>query len=322
MIWKSSGKQGLHHGPIEMHKFTNSPVLLITYKRIDTTKKVLEAIRKARPKKLYFASNAARPDIPEEVHKVEAVRSLIKTIDWPCEIHTLFRNNHLSAKYSVSSAIDWFFEQEEEGIILEDDCLPHASFFQFCDELLVHYRNDQRIGMISGDNLQFGFKLNDDSYYFSNFNHIWGWASWRSRWQSDYDVEMQFWPMIRDEGRIKDWYGSNVIQEVFSDIFQKVYEGKIDTWDYQWNFCSRLSGRIAIMPNVNLISNIGFGPEATHTTENTVMANIGLEQMDFPLKHPVGIFASNVLDGRMYSGYGQQKLISRVKSLIKKIIGR
>jgi hypothetical protein len=305
-----------------MTKKKGAAVLLITYRRFDTAQKVFEAIRIAKPVKLYFASNAARSDKPDESEKVETVRSLVKLVDWPCEVYTLFRTDHLSAKHSISSAIDWFFQHEEQGIILEDDCVPHPSFFRFCDELLKRYRDDQRVGMISGNNFQFGYRLNDDSYYFSNCSYIWGWASWRTRWQSDYDVEMKYWPTIRDEGRINDWFGSQMEQDFYADMFEKTYQGEIDTWDYQWNFCNRLKGRIAVMPNVNLVSNIGFGAEATHTKDVSALANMSLEEMIFPLKHPVGFFASVTLDGLSHRLSRKQNIFNRVKSKIARIIGR
>jgi hypothetical protein len=216
--------------------------------------------------------------------------------------------------------LDWVFEQVEEAIILEDDCLPHPTFFRFCQELLLKYREDQRVGMISGDNFQFGYRLNDDSYYFSNFNHIWGWASWRSRWENDYDVDLKQWPKIRQEKRVNDWFGNKDQQDSFADAYEKVYQEKIDTWDYQWNFGSRLNGRIAVMPNINLISNIGFGDDATHTTAGSVLANIEAEEMIFPLKHPKAVFASITLDNRFSNRFSKISLHQRLNAFFRKIL--
>jgi hypothetical protein len=219
----------------------------------------------------------------------------------------------------VSSGLDWVFEQVPEAIILEDDCLPHPTFFRFCQELLERYRDDERVGMISGDNFQFGYTINDDSYYFSNINHIWGWASWRSRWQSDYDVNLKDWPKISNENRFLDWFGTKVEQENFAEILEKVYQGKIDTWDYQWQYASLVNGRVAVMPNINLISNIGFGVGATHTTEQSQFANIPALPINFPLKHSPTVFASRALDSRFWQlAYGKS-LIGRIKFQLKKI---
>ena len=278
-----------------------TPVAFIIFNRPDTTERVFAEIAKAKPPKLLVVGDGARINREGEAAKVAATRAIIDRVDWPCEVLTNFSETNMGCKRRVSSGLDWVFEQVEEAIILEDDCLPHPTFFRFCQELLEKYRDDQRVGMISGDNFQFGHRLNDDSYYFSNYNHIWGWASWRSRWQHDYDVDLKHWPKIRDEGRVADCAGTKTEQDSLIDTFEKVHQGKIDTWDYQWNFGSRLNGRIAVMPNVNLISNIGFGAGATHTTGGSVLADMNVEEMRFPLKHPVAVFASLGLDARYFN---------------------
>ena len=296
-----------------------TPVAFIIFNRPDTTERVFAEIARARPPKLLVVGDGARANRDGEAVKVAATRDIINRVDWPCEVLTNFSEVNLGCKVRVSSGLDWVFEQVPEAIILEDDCLPHPTFFRFCEELLERYRNDQRVGMISGDNFQFGHRLNDDSYYFSNINHIWGWASWRSRWQNDYDVDLKHWPKMRDEGRVADWFGSATEQDFFIDTFANVYQGKIDTWDYQLNFCNRLNGRIAAMPNVNMISNIGFGVDATHTTGRSEFSNMAVEAIQFPLKHPVAIFASHTLDSLFNKRAIQPTLNKRVINIINKI---
>jgi hypothetical protein len=176
--------------------------------------------------------------------------------------------------------------------------------------------------MISGNNFQFGQPLNDDSYYFSNISHIWGWASWRDRWQHDYDVSMIQWPKIRDGGRVADWVKTKSEQYFLSENFEKVFKGKIDTWDYQWSFGARLNGRISVMPNVNLISNIGFGIDATHTKRGNELAGMLVEEMNFPLKHPFEFFASTTLDHAFHKRFNQKSIIHRIGSKIKNILSR
>ncbi len=290
-----------------------TPVAFIIFNRPDTTERVFSEIAKAKPPKLLVIGDGARTNREGEAAKVAATRAIIENVDWPCEVLTNFSETNLGCKRRVSSGLDWVFEQVEEAIILEDDCLPHPTFFQFCEELLERYRSDQRVGMISGDNFQFGRRLNNDSYYFSNINHIWGWATWSSRWQRDYDLAMTHWPKIRNEGRIADLANTKTEQEYLTDIFEKVYQNKIDTWDYQWNFGSRLNGRIAVMPNVNLISNIGFGAEATHTTATSILADMALEDMRFPLKHPVEMFASRILDQQTFNKHYRESIVQRFK---------
>jgi hypothetical protein len=292
----------------------NTAVLLVVFNRLDTTKHVLQSIRCAAPSRLYIASDGARANKKGEVSDVNGVREyILNNIDWKCDVKTYFSEDNAGCKNGVSNAINWFFEHEEEGIILEDDCVAHPSFFRFCQELLEKYKNDQRIGMISGDNFQFGHKLNDDSYYFSNHTHIWGWASWRNRWVNDYDVFMTQWPKIRDEKRMLDWFGSSAEQIFFADLFEKVHQNKIDTWDYQWNFANRINGRVTVIPNVNLISNIGFGEGATHTAEVSVLADMETEEMVFPLSHPKGIFASLVLDSRYFNKFIAHSFLGKIK---------
>jgi hypothetical protein len=220
---------------------------------------------------------------------VAATRSIIKRVDWDCEVMTNFSDVNMGCKARVSSGIDWVFEQVEEAIILEDDCLPDPTFFRFCQEMLDRYRLDLRIGMISGDNFQFGRNRNQDSYYFSKYVHVWGWASWRNRWKDTYDVELKKWPLIRDGKWLFDILGNAKEASEWMAIFNNTFQRKVDTWDYQWVFANWIEGRINVMPNVNLVSNIGFNQNATHTVSLTPLANIAVAPMIFPMVHPVGM---------------------------------
>jgi hypothetical protein len=276
-----------------------TPVAFIIFNRPDTTERVFAEIAKAKPTKLLVVADGPRQHKEGEAEKVKATRAIIDRVDWPCEVLTNYSEDNLGCKVRVSSGIDWVFEQVEEAIILEDDCLPDPTFFRFCQEMLERYRNDQRIGMISGDNFQFGKKRNNDSYYFSKYVHIWGWATWRDRWQGSYDVELKKWPIVKDEKWLKDMLRSKNESTRWLEIFENLYKGKIDTWDYQWMFCLWLSGRINVMPNVNLISNIGFGDNATHTTNDSEIANLEIQKLLFPLTHPIGIFAN--IDADIYT---------------------
>jgi hypothetical protein len=228
-------------------------VLFLVFNRLDETVRVFEAIREAKPPRLYLASDGARLNVPGETEQVEAVRDyLMSAIDWDCEINTLFRDSNLGCKYAVSSAITWFFENEEQGIILEDDCLPSISFFWFCEELLDKYKDDLRVWLISGDNFQDGVRRGDASYYFSKFNHIWGWASWATRWSS-YDVEMKTFEQFSLEHRISSVFSEIREQNHWMSTFSQVYQGKIDTWDYQWNYTVLSNNGLSVIHNINLI---------------------------------------------------------------------
>ena len=266
-----------------------TPVAFIIFNRPNTTERVFSEIAKAKPKKLLVIADGARKNKLGEAEKVAATRAIIERVNWDCEVLTNFSDVNLGCKVRVSSGIDWVFEQVEEAIILEDDCLPDPTFFRFCQEMLDRYRHDLRVGMISGDNFQFGRNRNEDSYYFSKHVHVWGWASWRDRWKESYDVKLKKWPLIRDGKWLIDILGNTKEALSWSHIFEKTFQGKVDTWDYQWVFANWIEGRINVMPNVNLISNIGFGDGATHTVTLSPLANMLTAPIIFPITHPVGI---------------------------------
>jgi hypothetical protein len=297
-----------------------TPVVFIVFNRPDTTERVFAEIARAKPPKLLVVGDGPRIDHPGEAEKVAATRAIIEKVDWPCEVLTNYSNVNLGCKNRVSTGIDWVFSQVEEAIILEDDCLPDPSFFRFCQELLVYFRHDQRIGMISGDNFQFGRKYGQDSYYFSKYVHIWGWATWRNRWCGVYDVKMECWPKIRDQGCVANLVGNAVEAKYWFKNFERTYNGKIDTWDYQWNFANWLNGRLSIMPSVNLISNIGFGLGATHTTGDSDVAAIPVQSISFPLAHPVGVFRNLLADEINYNNCCKVSMLKKVRYKIVSLI--
>ena len=265
-----------------------SPVLFLVFNRPESTRRVFEAIRSAKPPRLYIAADGPRPGRAGEAARCEEVRAIAAAVDWPCEKKTLFRTDNLGCKLGVAGGISWFFEHEAEGVILEDDVLPVASFFEYCDQLLEHYRNDERIGAISGCNLISHLFSTDDSYFFSRYNHIWGWATWRRAWQ-DYDVEMQKWPDWRKNKGLEQMAGAGrFFSHYWRNIFDKVYAGKIDTWDYQWTFACWRTGRLTVLPKVNQTENLGFGPDATHTIANApdYVEASKAQLLGFPLRHP------------------------------------
>jgi|LakMenEpi03Aug12_release.lakeMendotaPanAssembly.Ray.scaffolds.fasta_scaffold148280_3 hypothetical protein len=273
-----------------------TPVALLIFNRPDTTARVFEAIRQAKPPKLLVVADGPRPDRADDIEKCKAARAVIEGVDWDCEVLTNYSDINLGCKNRVSSGLNWVFDTVEEAIILEDDCVSAPTFFRFCEELLEYYRHDQRIAVISGNNFQFGKKRTDYSYYFSRYNHCWGWATWRRAWQY-YDGEMKHWPQVRDG----DWLTA-ILEETqavkyWTKIFQATYDNKNDSWAYRWTFSCWIQNGLTILPNQNLVSNIGFGEGATHTaTKNSRLANISRQEMIFPLKHPPFILRDVSLD--------------------------
>lgn len=299
-----------------------TPIAFIIFNRPDTTARVFAAIAKAKPSKLLVVADGPRKDRVGEAEKCAATRAIIDQVDWPCEVLTNYSDVNLGCKNRVSSGLNWVFEQVPEAIVLEDDCLPDPSFFRFCEEMLEKYRDDERIAMISGDNFQFGNKRGDASYYFSRYNHIWGWASWRRAWKS-YDVSMKLWPQFRDDKCLDNLFANKTIKTYWHTAFEATHSGEIDTWDYQWVFASWANNMISIMPNVNLISNIGFGANATHTQGSSIYADMSVQPISFPLVHPNLILPHMVADDftsrGMFSNSLCKRVIQRVKAIILKV---
>lgn len=297
----------------------NTPVAFIIFNRPDTTQLVFEAIAKARPTRLLVVSDGPRANRQGEDELVRKTRAIIDQVDWPCEVSCNYSDINLGCKKRVSSGIDWVFDQVEEAIILEDDCLPNPSFFRFCSEMLERYRNDQRVGMISGDNFQWGRRRNKDSYYFSRIVHIWGWATWRDRWRDCYDVEVASWRDFRDEGWLYDLLGRKKDVSYWARTFDAVAEGRIDTWDFQWVFANWATGRLSVLPNVNLISNIGFGLDATHTTGDSEVANLPTEAIQFPLRHPTVFVPNTSFDRLTFDRLFSVSLNWRIRNKVDRI---
>ncbi|MBJ7591786.1 hypothetical protein [Aeromonas veronii] len=267
----------------------NTAVLFLVFNRLETTKQVFEAIRQAKPPRLYIAADGARTSKPGEAEKVYAVRDfIIQRIDWECEVKTLFREQNLGCKYAVSGAITWFFENEQQGIILEDDCLPSQSFFWYCEELLEKYKDDKSVYLVSGDARgaeSFGMQ---EDYGFCKYPLIWGWASWARAWKN-YDSEIADWPKQRE---ILPSSISNYKPTVafWKNIFERMYHKEIDTWDYQFSYLLLKTSGKCIVPRINLITNVGFGADATHTfsTESDV-SNRKRYEINIPLAHSQNI---------------------------------
>lgn len=294
-------------------------VLFLVFNRLDTTKQVFEAIRQAKPPRLYVAADGARQSRENEEEKVKAVRDyIISNINWECEVKTRFREQNLGCKYSPSEAIGWFFQNEKMGIILEDDCLPSQSFFWFCEELLEKYKDDMKVWHISGSNFQSNIKRGNDDYYFSKYNHTWGWASWANRWDK-YDVELD---TIKDVNFLKKTFENEKTVKYWTKIFHTTKAKKVDIswWDYQWAFTVWFNNGLAIRPSVNLISNIGFGTNATHTFSESEHANISRSDIVLT-NYPAKIIQNKEADNLTFKTiFAPKPFFVRVIKKIKRII--
>jgi len=274
-----------------------TPVLLLVFNRPDETQRVFDEIRKAKPQKLFVAADGPREGKPGEAEKCQAVRDIIGQVDWNCEVNTNFQETNIGLKIAISSAIDWFFEHVDEGIILEDDCLPSQSFFWFCQELLEKYRDDARIMQISGSNFLFGRKVTDASYFFVKLNDIWGWATWKRAWKY-YDVRMKSFPQFKEQGQLKNYVDDPEIREWLMSYFEQDFnaEEKDGLWSSQWSYAMCIQNGLTIAPSVNLVAQIGFEYVGTHMDISfQPYATVGRYEMD-EIIHPPFILPSSEAD--------------------------
>jgi hypothetical protein len=300
----------------------STPVLLLIFNRPETTSRVFEAIQKVKPPKLFIAADGPRHNKPAEKKKCDQTRAVVRNINWDCETKTLFRNENLGCRRAVSHAINWFFENVDEGIILEDDCLPSLSFFWFCEELLKKYNHDRRIMHIAGYNPHFGKQYGDASYYFSNYNLIWGWATWKRAWQY-YSEDMSDYEFFLNSKTFKNIFHSKKEQLFFKDRFKQTFQEHIDSWGYLWLFSRCMQGSYAIHPNCNLIENIGITDNATHTkSTNGKFGKNPKTDITFPLTHPRFMLPDRKADSRIFTAlHCKNYLRFWINKLIKRFIG-
>lgn len=297
------------------------PVLFIAFNREAAAREVLGAIRVARPPRLYIACDGPRNE--EERPKCEAVRALINEVDWPCEVHTRFSDVNLGVKFGESTAMDWFWENEEMGIVLEDDTYPSIGFFGYCQELLHRYREDERIWAIMGTNL-----MEDPpprwggNYHFSahGYGAYWGWAGWRRVW-ARYDVHMKQWPELRDSGSLNGHFLSRSERKEVEKLFEHTWNGNIRSWDYQFDLGRILNHALNIIPARNLVRNIGFGEEGTHTVNaNDPRGNRPVSDVSLPLEHPAHMLVDTDRDKKYFMEHVRPSGFRRMKNALKHLL--
>ena len=272
-----------------------SPILFLIFNRPKETQVLFDAIREVRPNKLYVAADGPRNNGKDELI-CQQTKDILNQIDWDCELITLFREVNLGCGKAVSNAITWFFELEEEGIILEDDCLPSIDFFRFCDDMLDYYRSNEKISHICGCNFQDGLKRSDGDYYFSKLTHVWGWASWRRVWNK-YDFQMSHLEKAIESDVLSGLTLNKRYKEILYNAFTRTKNGEINTWDYQYLFLNQVNNHLSVIPNYNMISNIGFNSDGTHTLYlNSKMSNVAFDIFPDVIKHPKIIFSDYIAD--------------------------
>jgi hypothetical protein len=295
-------------------------IAFIIFNRTETAQRVFNAIRQAKPPKLFVIADGVRSHRLDDIQTCAATRKIIEQVDWNCEVICNYSETNLGSRKRVSSGLDWVFEQVETAIILEDDCLPYPDFFPFCEELLERFHNDERIMTISGNNFQFNRQSNKYSYYFSHYPLIWGWATWRRAWQKC-DLEMKYWETIRDDKWLQYLLNDNQTVKYWSRIFQNCYQDDFTAWDYAWTFTSWLQNSLTIIPNSNLVTNIGFSLNAQNTKAvNSLFDNYPTKPMPFPLKHPPFIIRDTQADKFTQSTQFDVSLNWRIKMKLRTML--
>ncbi|MFN5193459.1 MAG: hypothetical protein ACK5E6_03405 [Cyanobacteriota bacterium] len=296
------------------------PVLLLAWRRPDCTRRVIDALRVAQPSRLYVACDGASAQRNGEAELVQATRDLIATaVDWPCQVLRLYSDVNQGCRVGVSRAISWFFDHEEEGLVLEDDCVPHADFFHYCATLLERYRHDTRVWCISGTNHQHGHWRGDGSYYFSRYNHCWGWASWRRCWQH-YDGELSRWPVLRDSGLLAGVFDDPMEAAWWGVIWDRLLrEGRPDSWAYRWTFSCMSQGGLTALPNRNLVANIGFDDRASNTRRRRPA--MGVEELG-PLRHPSFVLRDRAADRHTYLQHFGGRSLQDLSWVLPRLAGR
>lgn len=304
----------------------NTPILLLIFNRPDTTKKVFEAIREQRPKYLYVASDGPRSDNHDDIDLCRQCIDITSNIDWPCEVKTLLRDTNLGCGLGPATAITWFFDHVDQGIILEDDVFPDQSFFYFCEQMLERYKHDHRMMHISGCYfLEAHGEPSLQSYYFTKHIHVWGWASWKRAWKL-YDYKMKDLSILESNERLSKYYGGYSI--FWKDIFRGMKNRGDDIWDYQWMFSIYKNDGIAINPTINLTKNIGFNSNATHTKNpESVFTKIKLSSLSEiipPVANNIDtekdiLYYKYFLEFDLQAELKKRNTIWRIKGLLRKL---
>lgn len=275
------------------------PILFLIFNRPDTTEKVFSAIRSAKPSKLYVAADAARTHNATEQQRCQESKLVTEKLDWNCEVHRLYQETNLGCGKAVSTAISWFFAHEDSGIILEDDCVPHSDFFPYCAQLLEYYKDNQEIGIISGDHFQHKDFPKPASYYFSKYANIWGWATWKRTWEK-FQLDVNQFDQKAMQTAIQKRCNHRSERTFWLKLFKRMQNHEIDTWDYPLQFSLWFHQMICIIPNYNLVSNCGFDSRATHTKSSSTLSNLETYPI-LPLVHPKRIEVNHRADSFFFN---------------------
>jgi hypothetical protein len=297
-----------------------TPVAIFGFNRPEMIKRVFERVREAKPVQILIILDGPRLNVAKDKEKCNKVKDIFSQIDWPCEVKRNYADTNMGCKTRMETGISWVFEQVEEAILLEDDCLPEQSFFQYCSDLLVKYRDDMRVGMIAGHTQYLGSNMAKCySYYFDTLPHIWGWATWKRAWKKN-DIEMVTWPVLKQQNMMKKKFLKPRYAEFWTNVMDATHEGKLNTWDSAWALTMFRENFLCIHPNCNLISNIGFGGESTHTKyAQSPWSNLPTKALVFPLIHPLSMNPDFEIEKRVMETLYAPSLLNKILKRLSRI---
>jgi FkbM family methyltransferase len=296
---------------------SKAAIAYIIYNRPRHVLRTFEAIRAARPEQLFIIADGPKRDVVTDDENCRQALEIVRNIDWPCEVFEDVSPENLGLKTRVSSGLDWVFSHVDRVIVLEDDCLPHPDFFGFCKTLLERYASDENIWAITGDNFQKGLQRGTASYYFSKYPHCWGWATWKRCWEK-YDPDISFWETFRTSGKWSSINAGDGEQSYWESIFDRVAKGLVNSWAYPWTACAWYHGGVTATPNVNLVTNIGFGPDGTHCLESVDRDESPRESLGEAIIHPRGTFRDVRADLFVFENHFKEPLRKSPPQLIPK----
>lgn len=300
----------------------DTPVAFLIFNRPENTRKVFAAIRERKPAVLLVVADGPRDGRPGESERCQETRAIVdQGVDWDCKVLKEYSDVNLGCRNRISSGLSWVFREVEEAIILEDDCIPHPGFFDFCREMLLHYRNDERIFTIGGSNIQPNGRKFPYSYYCSPYPQIWGWATWRRSW-AHYDVAMKRWPEAKSQGLLDSSVRDLQAKAFWHNTFDRCLAGSIDTWDYQLTFSCMMQHGLNLISTSNLISNIGFDADATHTTRASAFADMPHVPLKFPLRHPGHLFSDPNAERYFHRNVFRSGLKGLVRHVVKRLLSK
>ncbi len=307
----------------------STPVALFVFNRPAQTQQVFARIRAARPKRLFLAADGARDE--RERARCDEVRAIVSRVDWDCEVRRNYSDVNLGCATRIASAVSWVFESCDDAIFLEDDTLPSASFFPFCEAILERYRDDQRVMHVAGNNFQGGHVRGPYSYFFSRYTHIWGWATWRRAWKH-YDFGMSAWPEFRQQGLMRSVCDDAYEASYWSGEFDRMATDSLayNDWGLQWMFACWSRSGLAVHPQVNLVANVGFGPEATHTTSAPDFAQVPAMEMPAVVHSPFVVRSreadtytfDHVFGGASRRRHAAVRMMARASGIARKRVRR